>query len=174
MEIIIPLISLFGSFLTLAAAFVSRRMEIVHRIAIDNSGRKSSPIPRNRGEPHWVVFQSTLFGLAIGLFFGTVILCGFLISDSESDRRYRQWVKNYNANPDRFNPPVRPNKNYGFGIFWLVIFGCGGAVAGLAVGFQLTQLGASLNKPKKDTPGETGGHQAKPAAPLPDDLRKTI
>jgi hypothetical protein len=76
MEIAIALIGLVGAMLGLVAAVLSRRREVIHRHQGNEDSRRlpgSAPANR-RSRPGALVLQSTLFGFAIGTFFGVTAL----------------------------------------------------------------------------------------------------
>src|SRR5262245_12252585 len=80
MEIAIALIGLVAAILGLVTALVARRREVIHRHqAYEDSRRPSGEGPGRPPRPGALVLRSTLFGFAIGTFFGVTALCFWLI-----------------------------------------------------------------------------------------------
>jgi hypothetical protein len=93
-ELVVGLIGLAGAFIGLATAVVSRRQEVIHRqeFAASHPG-EVQPAPLVR--PGAMVFRSTLFGFAIGTFFGVMTL-GTLLALARIERTHDEEME-----PDR-------------------------------------------------------------------------
>ncbi len=137
MDLAIALIGLVGAILGLVAALVSRRREIVHRHqAYEDSPRPSRDYsPGDPTGPGALVFRSTLFGFAIGTFFGVAAL-GFWLVLADAAQ-------------------VAPNEVAALrlgGVMSLLISGVLGTLLGLHVGMKLAGLVAGENRRRDAEP----------------------
>ena len=129
MEIAVGLIGLVAAILGVAAALLSRRQEVVHRHE-EHDGSPRAPgeaPPRRHAGLGALVYRSTLFGFAIGTFFGvTGLSIGLLFTYS-----------------DRF-----PNQKMGFIFVFVIPIACSliGTLAGLCIGMRLAKLSARENR----------------------------
>jgi hypothetical protein len=101
-ELLVGLIGLTGAFVGLATAVVSRRREVVHRQEFAAPGGEAHTRP-----PGALVFRSTLFGFAIGTFFGVMLFATILTfaklakahDEERTPRRIEQQLRHSGGSP---------------------------------------------------------------------------
>ncbi|MCI0701030.1 MAG: hypothetical protein L0241_08100 [Planctomycetia bacterium] len=168
-EIVVGVIGLVGAIIGLAAAVISKKQEVIHRQEYQTGpGVVHSHRPGGLGA---LVFRSTLFGFAIGTFFGvltssTILTLGKLAKDRDEetekdrieaavgrqgwdeqkgkwDESYRAYKRKEYATEMRERREDKYHQNIQAASVSLLPFSFLGTLVGLFIGMKLARLSAA-------------------------------